>query len=109
MAKKPLEIKVDLDKKCKECGKGGATQNGFCLECISKSLRRKNMAKKTKITEETKIKSCNVKSNGESLTFDCIKLSENQREKVIDLVKEKAAVRLSFEPLQENLPGMDGG
>ena len=33
----------------------------------------------------------------------------NQREKVIDLVKEKAAVRLSFEPLQENLPGMDGG
>ena len=48
MAKKPPEIKVDLGKKCKGCGKGGATQNGYCLECINKSIRRKIMSKKNK-------------------------------------------------------------
>ena len=66
------------------------------------------MAKKEKdlIVVETKIKSCNVKSNGESLTFENIKLTEDQRAKVIEWVKDKAAGSLTFKPLQENLPGM---
>lgn len=31
-------INVDLDKKCIRCKKGGATQNGYCLSCITKNL-----------------------------------------------------------------------
>lgn len=59
---------------------------------------------KDRIVVETKIKSCNVKSNGESLTFEGIALTEDQREKVINWVKDKETDRLSFEPLQEKLP-----
>jgi len=36
---KPLIISVDLDRKCKRCGKGGATQNGVCLPCINKAIK----------------------------------------------------------------------
>ena len=67
------------------------------------------MAQTDKIVIKTKIKSCNVKANGESLTFEGISLTEAQREKVIGWVKNKETGRLSFEPLQKNLPGMDGG
>ena len=35
-----LEIKVDLEKKCLKCGKGGATQNGYCLGCIAKDAKK---------------------------------------------------------------------
>jgi len=31
-------IHVNLDNKCKRCGKGGATQSGYCLSCILKNL-----------------------------------------------------------------------
>lgn len=125
MSKTPIEIKVDLDKKCKGCGKGGATQSGYCMACVAKgikdgkfdhiikpikeavkSVRRPEMSKEDKITVETKIKSCNIKSNGESLTFDCITLTDSQREKVIDWVKNKENGRLSFEPVQGKLTGM---
>lgn len=62
---------------------------------------------KNKIVVETKIKSCNVKANGESLTFEGISLTEDQREKVIAWVKEKETGRLTFAPLQEKLPGTE--
>lgn len=62
--------------------------------------------KKDEIVVETKIKSCNVKANGESLTFEGISLTEDQREKVIRWVKDKETGRLVFAPLQENLPTM---
>lgn len=65
------------------------------------------MAKKPKIVVETTIKSCNVKEKGESLSFDNITLTTDEREKVIQWVKDKAYGRLSFEPIQENLPGME--
>lgn len=32
-------IDINLDKKCARCGKGGATQSGYCLECISKGIK----------------------------------------------------------------------
>jgi len=32
-------IRVDLDKKCKQCKKSGATESGICLECINKNLK----------------------------------------------------------------------
>jgi len=33
------EISINLDKKCVRCGKGGATQNGLCLACITKAIK----------------------------------------------------------------------
>jgi len=35
MAHKKIEIKIDLDKKCKRCKKGGAGPGGYCLGCIA--------------------------------------------------------------------------
>ena len=32
-------IHVDLDAKCKRCGKGGATQSGVCLACVAKAVK----------------------------------------------------------------------
>lgn len=42
-----LTINVDLDKKCVECGKGGACDSGICLGCISKALHGKPMKSPT--------------------------------------------------------------
>lgn len=36
---KKYAININLDTKCKRCGKGGATQNGLCLPCISKAVK----------------------------------------------------------------------
>jgi len=36
---KEANITINLDAKCRRCGKGGATQNGFCLLCINKALQ----------------------------------------------------------------------
>lgn len=38
-----LTIKIDLDKKCVECGNGGAVDSGICLGCTSKALAGKPM------------------------------------------------------------------
>ena len=43
MTERPIQITIDMDKKCPECRKGGATQNGLCLGCITKSLVGKPM------------------------------------------------------------------
>ena len=31
-------ININMDTPCKECGKGGATDNGLCLDCTAKRL-----------------------------------------------------------------------
>ena len=33
-----VTINIDLGKKCSNCGKSGACDNGLCLKCISKKL-----------------------------------------------------------------------
>ena len=33
-------ITIDPDKKCKSCGKRGATQSGICLKCVVKRLKQ---------------------------------------------------------------------
>ena len=38
-----LTINVNMDKKCVECGKGGAVDSGICLGCTTKALRDKPM------------------------------------------------------------------
>jgi hypothetical protein len=32
------KIVVNMDKKCLRCHKGGATQSGYCLKCITKMI-----------------------------------------------------------------------
>ena len=34
---------INLDKKCAECGKGGAAENGLCLSCTTKTIQGKPM------------------------------------------------------------------
>ena len=37
---KPYTIHVDLDAKCKRCGKGGAVEkSGICMACIAKAIK----------------------------------------------------------------------
>lgn len=61
---------------------------------------------KQKIVIDTIIKSCNTKADGESLNLEKMNLTDAQREQFIVWVKEKADMKVTFQPLQENLPGM---
>lgn len=36
-------LHIDLDKKCVECRRGGATPSGLCLRCCNKALLAKPM------------------------------------------------------------------
>jgi hypothetical protein len=33
-----FQINVNMDKKCKRCGQGGATDGGYCMKCIAKGI-----------------------------------------------------------------------
>lgn len=33
-----VRIKINLDRKCRRCGKAGALENWLCLECMSKAI-----------------------------------------------------------------------
>lgn len=35
-----VEITIDMDKKCKWCGKRGAMPSGICLRCVEKGIRQ---------------------------------------------------------------------
>lgn len=38
-----LTITIDPNKKCAECGNGGATDSGICLPCATKAIQGKPM------------------------------------------------------------------
>ena len=38
-------ITIDMDKKCLECSKGGATDSGLCLRCVAKAMNFKSPMK----------------------------------------------------------------
>lgn len=38
-------INVQMGRKCAECGKGGATDNGLCLKCTMKTMAPKHSMK----------------------------------------------------------------
>ncbi len=40
MTKDIPTIRIDLDKKCENCNEDGATQNGYCLTCINKAMKK---------------------------------------------------------------------
>ena len=43
MSEPRLTITVDMDKRCLECGKGGAVDSGICLSCITKAIKGRPM------------------------------------------------------------------
>lgn len=32
------DITIDMDKKCRRCGKGGSTESGLCLKCVTAKI-----------------------------------------------------------------------
>ena len=32
-------ININLDAKCRRCGKGGATQSGVCMACMARGVK----------------------------------------------------------------------
>lgn len=42
-----VTINIDMDKRCAECRKGGACQNGLCLACTAKAIAQKPMKSAT--------------------------------------------------------------
>lgn len=38
-----FHITIDMDKKCAECGRGGAMPSQICLKCTSKAISGKPM------------------------------------------------------------------
>ena len=38
-----MTININMDRKCHECDKGGATESGICLGCANKALAGKPM------------------------------------------------------------------
>ncbi len=104
---KTLEIRVDLDIKCSQCGKDGATQSGLCLNCVAENFRKKGitMAKTVKLTGKIKkvecvkgldhlvIENLNFTANGLTVAKQCANMEES--------------VEITITPTQENLPGTE--
>jgi len=44
---KGYSFNVNYDKKCDECGKDGACDNGLCLACTTKAITGKTMKSRT--------------------------------------------------------------
>jgi len=54
---------INMDRKCAECGKGGAADSGICLECTSIAIKHSRAMKspegravKARFTEIRKMK-----------------------------------------------------
>lgn len=43
MSDTTVHITIDLDKKCVECGKGGAMPSQICMKCTTKAISGKPM------------------------------------------------------------------
>lgn len=38
-----VTVTIDMDKRCAECGKNGATGSGLCLRCATKAMGKEPM------------------------------------------------------------------
>ena len=43
-----IEITVDMNQKCRRCGRKGATQCGLCLPCVAKEIKARAAAEARK-------------------------------------------------------------
>ena len=138
MSKKPIEIHIDMDRNCDNCGKGGATPSGYCMACVAKMIKagkfdhiikEKKMAKtmqneveKTEQKDEigvndrppiissiATIKEAKIKPACGELSYNGFDFTPNQYQQIADWVKDKVPLMVTMQPLQRNLPGMDGG
>ena len=133
MSKKPLEIHIDMDRNCDNCGKGGATPSGYCMACVAKQIKagkfdniikEKNMAKKDsmqkevdkteqneevgtfpKIASHCRIKQCMLKKGGKDIRFDNFAVSSGQTELLDTLIEAEEEVQVTISPIQGRLPG----
>ena len=48
-------ITIDMDRRCAECHKGGATQNGLCLRCITRAVEGRVMRTRVGIEVQKRI------------------------------------------------------
>ena len=51
MAEVPT-ITVDWDRKCRKCGKRGATEYGLCMRCIARHVQKMPRPEKPKKAKE---------------------------------------------------------
>lgn len=65
-------IEINMELKCKECHKGGATPSGFCMACVSKAISDKTMktvegrAFKTRVQADLKRQAKDLKKRRKS-------------------------------------------
>jgi len=55
------------------------------------------------------IKECSLKADGDRLSFEDIKLDGSDPNRINRLVKAGSKVTITIRPLQESLPGTEGG
>lgn len=55
------------------------------------------------------IKECSLKADGDRLSFEDIKLDGSDPNRINRLVKSGSKVTITIQPLQESLPGTEGG
>lgn len=55
------------------------------------------------------IKECSLKADGDRLSFEDIKLDGSDPNRINRLVKAGSKVTIMIQPLQESLPGTEGG
>jgi len=49
-------INIHFDKKCAECGKGGAADSGICMACTAKAVSGRKMKSATGQAVQEKVK-----------------------------------------------------
>ncbi|MCK4499670.1 hypothetical protein KAU11_04190 [Candidatus Babeliales bacterium] len=130
MAKKPFEIRIDMEKKCKGCGEAGA--GGYCLACVAKRIkegkydydhiikpikdavknaRRPIMAKDEKPKEETfpkiaakaKVKSYERLKDDLKLKFDKLTFSTTQKEQLDDWIDYEEEVIVTIQAVTSTM------
>lgn len=55
-------LTINMDKKCAECGKMGASGSGICISCVAKAMEGKPMKSKVGKAVQDRIRQ-RIKSN----------------------------------------------
>jgi len=104
-----LEIRIDMDRPCVECGAKGATQSGICLGCATKRIGRTRMAnQRMRFGGCVKSVKTAVKEIGEqprlvvSITLESATLSAEEIASLADLQRAEA-VSITIENPQGKL------
>ena len=61
-----LNLNINMDKKCHECGKGGAMESGICLECANKAFKGLPMKSQAGKMVQARFKKINETPNAQA-------------------------------------------